>query len=61
MEQQELFQNMGDPELYKKDKADIVAMNDRLEDLKRILAEDYARWEELEQLQLDVENNRLSK
>jgi len=36
-------------------------MNDRLEDLKRLLAEDYARWEELEQLQLDVENNRLSK
>ena len=61
MEQQEMFQNMGDPELYKKDKADIVAMNDRLEDLKRLLAEDYARWEELEQLQLDVENNRLSK
>jgi len=61
MEQQELFQTLGDPELYKKDRADIVAMNDRLEDLKRLLAEDYARWEELEQLQLDVENNRLSK
>jgi len=60
-EQQELFQTMGDPGLYKKDRADIVAMNDRLEDLKRLLAEDYARWEELEQLQLDVENNRLSK
>ena len=60
-EQQELFQTMGDPGLYKKDRADIVATNDRLEELKRLLAEAYARWEELEQLQLDVENNRLSK
>jgi ATP-binding cassette subfamily F protein uup len=60
-EQQELFQTMGDPELYKKERADVVAKNDRLEELKRLLAEAYARWEELEQLQLDVENNRLSK
>jgi ATP-binding cassette subfamily F protein uup len=60
-EQQELFQAMGDPELYKKDRADIVATNDRLEELKRLLAEAYARWEELEQHRLDVENSRLSK
>ncbi|MDA0770845.1 MAG: ATP-binding cassette domain-containing protein [Chloroflexi bacterium] len=60
-EQQELFQAMGDPALYKKDRADIVAANDRLEELKRLLAEAYAHWEELEQLSLDVENNRLSK
>ena len=61
MEQQELFQTMGDPGLYKKDRADIVAMNDRLEELKRLLAEAYERWEELEQLRLDIENSRLSK
>ena len=60
-EQQELFQTMGDPELYKKDRADIVATNDRLEELKRLLAEAYARWEELEQFRLDDENSRLSK
>ena len=60
-EQQELFQTLGDPELYKRDRADIVAMNDRLEELKRLLAEAYARWEELEQLSLEIENSRLSK
>ncbi|MSQ40948.1 MAG: ATP-binding cassette domain-containing protein [Dehalococcoidia bacterium] len=60
-EQQELFQAMGEPALYKKDRADIVAANDRLEELKRLLAEAYARWEELEQLRLAGENSRLSK
>ena len=60
-EQQESFQTMGDPALYKKDKADIVAMNERLEELKRLLAKAYERWEELEQLRLDMENSRLSK
>jgi hypothetical protein len=52
---------MGDPALYKKDKADIVAMNERLEELKRLLAKAYERWEELEQLRLDMENSRHSK
>jgi ATP-binding cassette subfamily F protein uup len=60
-EQQELFQAAGDPALYKKDRADIVATTDRLEELQRLLAEAYARWEQLEQLRLDGENNRLSK
>ena len=60
-EQQELFLTMGDPGLYKKDRADIIATNDRLEELKRLLAEAYERWEELEQLRLDIENSRLSK
>ncbi len=50
-EQQELFQAMGDPGLYKKEKTEIVAMNDRLEAVKLLLAEAYARWEELELLQ----------
>jgi ABC transport system ATP-binding/permease protein len=60
-EQQELFQATGDPGHYKKDKADIMATNARLEEMKRLLSEAYTRWEELEQLNLDAENNRLSK
>ena len=60
-EQQALFQTMGDPELYKKDRADIIANNERLEELKSHLAEAYERWEELEQLRLDIEDSRLSK
>ncbi|MBF8267375.1 MAG: transporter-related protein [Dehalococcoidia bacterium] len=60
-EQHELFQTMGDPGLYKKDRADIVATNDRLEAVKELLAEAYARWEELEQLRIDGENSRLAK
>jgi len=60
-EQQELFQVMGDPGLYKKDRADIVAMNDRLEELKSLLDDAYVRWEELEQLWLDAENSKLLK
>jgi len=59
-EQQELFQLMGDPELYKKDPADIIRINERLEELKRLLTAAYARWEYLEQLQLNTTNNRLS-
>tara|TARA_B100001013_G_C24237101_1_gene295520 strand:- start:71 stop:466 length:396 start_codon:yes stop_codon:yes gene_type:complete len=60
-DQQELFGTMADPELYKKDRSDLAAANERLEELKRLLAEAYARWEELEQLQLDADNNRLLK
>ena len=60
-DQQELFGTMADPELYKKDRADLAAANERLEELKLLLAEAYARWEELEQLQLDADNNRLLK
>ncbi|MBI4312745.1 MAG: ATP-binding cassette domain-containing protein [Chloroflexi bacterium] len=60
-EQHELLQAMGDPGLYKRDKAEIVAINDRLEAVPKLLAEAYARWEELEQLRLDGENSRQSK
>jgi len=60
-EQQALFQTTGDPALYKKDKSDIVATTDRLEELQRLSAEAYARWEQLEQLRLDGENSRRSK
>ena len=56
-EQHDLFQGMGDPEFYKKDRADIVAANDRLEAVKKLLEDAYARWEKLEQTRLDGENN----
>ena len=60
-EQQQLAQTTGDPGLYKKGRAVIVATNDRLEQLKRLLAEAYTRWEQLEQLRVDGENSRLAK
>jgi ATP-binding cassette subfamily F protein uup len=44
-EQHDLFQGMGDPGFYKKDRADIVAANDRLEAVKKLLEDAYARWE----------------
>ncbi|MDP7559293.1 MAG: ATP-binding cassette domain-containing protein [Planctomycetota bacterium] len=56
-EQHDLFQGMGDPGFYKKDRADIVAANDRLEAAKKLLEDAYARWEKLEQTRLDSENN----
>ena len=56
-EQHDLFQGMGDPEFYKKDRADIVAANDRLEAVKKLLEDAYSRWEKLEQTRLDGENN----
>ena len=56
-EQHDLFRGMGDPGFYKKDRADIVAANDRLEAVKKLLEDAYARWEKLEQTRLDGENN----
>jgi len=49
-EQDELYRAMGDPELYKGDKSQIVSKQERLEVVKKLLAEHYARWEELETL-----------
>ena len=60
-EQEELFHLMADPELYKKERADIIGMNDRLEELKRLLADAYTRWEHLEQVELNAISNRLSE
>ena len=48
---------MGDPGFYKKDKADIVAANERLNAVKNLLEDAYARWEKLEQTRIDGENN----
>ena len=60
-EQQELFRVMADPELYKKDKASIISTNDRLGELKRLLAEAYTRWEDLEQRQLNATSNKIQE
>jgi ATP-binding cassette subfamily F protein uup len=49
-EQEELYRAMGDPDLYKKDKSEIVAKKERLEIIKKLLSDSYSRWEELEQL-----------
>ena len=49
-EQQALYQAMGDPRFYKKDKAEILAANNRQETLSGLLTAAYARWEELEQI-----------
>ncbi len=53
-EQEELFQAMGNPGLYKKDKSEVFNKKERLETVKRLLAESYARWEELEQLKNEL-------
>jgi ATP-binding cassette subfamily F protein uup len=49
-EQEDLYRVMGDPDLYKKDKSEIVSKKERLETVKKLLAESYLRWEELEKL-----------
>jgi ABC transport system ATP-binding/permease protein len=54
MEQKELFQAMGDPGLYKKDKSEMMAVNERLESVRKRLTEAYERWEELDQLKTQM-------
>jgi len=54
IEQKELFQAMGDPELYKKDKFEMITKKARLESVKNELEAVYARWEELEQLKIEI-------
>jgi len=49
-ERDELFKAMGSPDLYKKDKSELATRKERLETVKKLLADSYARWEELEQL-----------
>ncbi len=56
-EQEELYRMMGDPDLYKKDKAGIVIKKERLEIVKKLLADSYSRWEELEQLKMNFESS----
>ena len=45
---------MGDPDLYKNDKSEIISKNERLKVVKTLLAEFYIRWEELEQLKNEL-------
>lgn len=52
-EQKDLFRSMSDPAVYKKDKSEIVAMKERLEEIKKALTDAYVRWEELEALKTD--------
>jgi len=52
-EQDELYRAMGDPDLYKKDKSEILVKKERIEAIKKQLAEAYTRWEELEKLKSD--------
>ena len=56
-EQEELYRMMGDPDLYKKDKAGIVIKKERLEIVKKLLADSYSRWEELEQFKMNFESS----
>ncbi|HEX7474539.1 MAG TPA: ATP-binding cassette domain-containing protein [Dehalococcoidales bacterium] len=53
-EQEELYRAMGDPDLYKKDKSEIIAQQERLEVVKKLLADSYSRWEELEKLKSEM-------
>jgi ABC transport system ATP-binding/permease protein len=55
-EEKELVQAMGDPDLYKKGKSEVLEKKARLESVKKELASVYARWEELEQLKIEIEN-----
>jgi ABC transport system ATP-binding/permease protein len=50
----ELYRSMGDPELYKKDISEMLARKERLEIVKQLLADSYARWEELERLKSEL-------
>ena len=49
-EQSDLYAAMGDPDLYKKGKEEVVRQQERLEEIKKLLTEDYAKWDELEGL-----------
>lgn len=55
-EQTELFHAMGEPDFYKKDKADIVNTKERLEQVKIQLDQAFSRWEMLETLKASCEN-----
>jgi ATP-binding cassette subfamily F protein uup len=50
MEQGNLYQEMGEPDLYKNDKAAILGKQERLEKVIAALNVAYTRWEALEQL-----------
>jgi ABC transport system ATP-binding/permease protein len=49
-EQENLYKEMGDPDLYKNDKSAILGKQERLEEVISLLNEAYTRWEALEEL-----------
>ena len=53
-EQENLYQAMGNSSLYKNDKSAVVSKKERLDEVKKLLAEAYTRWEELEQLKNEL-------
>lgn len=53
-EQADLYKAMGDSNLYKNDKSAVVSKKERLDEVKKLLAEAYTRWEELEQLKNEL-------
>jgi ABC transport system ATP-binding/permease protein len=53
-EQETLYKEMGKPVLYKNDKTGIIGKQTRLEEVKKLLAAAYTRWEELEQIKREL-------
>jgi ATP-binding cassette subfamily F protein uup len=53
-EHEQLFRDMGDPALYKRDKSELEAKKQRLEAIKESLVQMYLRWQELERLQKEA-------
>ena len=53
-EQADLYKAMGDSSLYKNDKSAVVSKKERLDEVKKLLAEAYTRWEELEQFKNEL-------
>ncbi|MFC1865506.1 ATP-binding cassette domain-containing protein [Chloroflexota bacterium] len=53
-EQEELYRVMGDPDLYKKDKSEIITKTERMETVKKLLVDSYTQWEKLEQLKNEL-------
>ena len=53
-EQADLYKAMGDSNLYKNNKSAVVSKKERLDEVKKLLAEAYTRWEELEQLKNEL-------
>ena len=53
-EQENLYKDMGDSELYKNDKSAILGKKERLEEVIALLNDAYTRWEALERLKTEL-------
>ena len=49
-----MYRVMGDADFYKRDISEIKNKRERVEIVKKLLADSYARWEELEQLKSEI-------